>query len=184
MTSNIFQIWDKICQGDHAAWQELVNLYAGLVYSVARRAGLPEPDAEDCTQLTWLNLYRKRSSIKDPVALPAWLIKTTHRQATAMAQKLRRPADLKHLDDAQDPAKLPDEVIQALEIQAAIQAGMKLLDPRCRQLINEMYFSGRKKSYRALAKSLKVAPNTLGPMRSRCLERLRIILKKMGIELH
>ncbi|MFW9817841.1 MAG: RNA polymerase sigma factor, partial [Candidatus Thorarchaeota archaeon] len=76
MIQNIHDIWRRVVIGDAVAWRELVETFAGLVYGVARRVGLSVPDAEDCAQQTWLTLYRKKDTIKDPQSLPAWLIRT------------------------------------------------------------------------------------------------------------
>ena len=71
---NIEHIWKSVLAGDVHAWGELVRVYAALVNTVARRVGLSGLDAEDCAQHTWMSLYRNRRVIKDPQALPAWLI--------------------------------------------------------------------------------------------------------------
>ena len=90
MATDIYRIWQGVLQGNPAAWQELVGLYSGLVNTIAIRVGLDVADAEDCAQHTWLTLYRKRDSIRDPKALPAWLIRTTHLKAARMAERLHR----------------------------------------------------------------------------------------------
>jgi len=47
LISDMPAICDRVLTGDTAAWGELVDSYAVLVYSVAIRAGLSEADAED-----------------------------------------------------------------------------------------------------------------------------------------
>jgi len=86
----IIDIWQGVLQGDPPSWRTIVERYEALVFTVARRAGLTRADAEDCAQHTWLSLYRTRHTIKDPVALPAWLIRTTHRRALRMAKQQAR----------------------------------------------------------------------------------------------
>ena len=182
MVANINVIWEEIRSGNQKAWRQLVRLYSSLVFTVARRAGLSEPDAEDCAQHTWMALYRRRHAIKDPVALPAWLIKTTHRQAVLMARQFQRQTDSGDLSQQADPSPLPDELVESLINQSAIHAALPHLDSKCRQLIASLYFSKSKVSYRKLAADLKVKPNSLGPLRSRCLGKLKKILEKMGYE--
>ena len=180
LTRNVHDIWKQVCRGDAAAWRELVETYAGLVNSVARRVGLSIPDAEDCAQQTWLALYRKRGSIKDPQSLPAWLIRTTHRLAVRMAQRMTHRTEMSESDAVRDSRDLPDELIQQLEHQAILEKGMEQLDARCRQLLTALFLEGDEVSYRRMASVLGLKPNSVGSMRTRCLKKLENILRKMG----
>lgn len=180
MTQNINDIWKHVCLGDANAWRELVETYSGLVNSVARRVGLSIPDAEDCAQQTWLTLYRKRQSIKDPQSLPAWLIRTTHRQAVHMAQRLNYQTDLVDHESISDHRSLPDELVQQLEHQAILEKGMEQLDERCRQLLTALFLEEDELSYSRMASVLGLKPNSIGSMRTRCLKKLENILKNMG----
>ena len=179
MPFSISEIWKKVCEGDFSSWQNLVDKYAALVYSVAKRAGLSDADAEDCSQQTWLSLYRKRKSIKDPKAIPAWLIKTTHRQAVKLSQQLNRMRTLDKSDVFTSSEPLPIDVIVHLEQQVLIEEGLKKLDPRCRKILTSLYFTDPPKSYSEIAKMLKIKSNNIGPIRSRCIAKLKKILKKI-----
>ncbi len=184
MTKDIKQIWKDVCQGDQLAWQRLVHLYSGLVYTVARRAGLTSSDAEDCAQQTWLTLYQKRKTIKDPVALPAWLIRTTHRQAVTMTKSRTINSSTDLTDSHADHADLPDAEMIKLERQALLTQAVKKLDERCRLLLSSLFLSEKKISYRSLARTLGVNPNSFGALRSRCLLKLKRIIGNMGYEWH
>lgn len=182
MDCDIYKLWERAKRNDSDAWRQVVRLYSGLINTVARRTGLSPPDAEDCTQHVWMILYRKRKTIKDPRALPAWLIKTTHRYAVASARRPR--PDPRDLSTAEPPAgeELPDEMIIQLEHQAILDCALKQLDPRCRKLLQALFYSPRKQSYKDIAKALSVLPNSLGPLRVRCLKKLRGILRNMGYD--
>jgi len=180
---DIRKLWARVVSGDHKAWQQLVRQYAALVYTVARRAGLSQPDAEDCAQHAWLALYRRRRSIKNPAAVPAWLVRTAHREAVKMARHLRTTSPVNNELEGSDPSSLPDELLDSLEFQIALGKAVDRLDPRCRTLITELYLSGEEKKYKEIAALLGVKPNSFGPLRSRCLERLRENLKKLGYQL-
>jgi len=181
---DIGPLWARIRRDDGEAWGELVREYAGLVYTVARRAGLGTADAEDCAQHTWLALYRRRRSIRDPQAIPAWLIRTARRQALRLARRLGREVDLALAPPSIDREPGYDEALAKAEFQTAVKKAVGQLDPRCRELILYLFGSPKTPSYREIAASLGVQPNTLGPLRARCLERLKEILKKSGWELN
>jgi len=179
---DIKELWSRVRRDDPKAWRQLVELYGRLVYSVARRVGLSVPDAEDCSQHTWLALYRRRKSLKGPSGLPAWLIRTAHRQAVYLRRRTARDASLDNLERLPDEGLLPDEVVARLERQALVEIAMRHLDPRCRMLLEQLFISPHQKSYRELARDLDLRPNAIGPLRSRCLAKLERILKKTGYE--
>jgi RNA polymerase sigma factor (sigma-70 family) len=183
VTRHIDDIWKGVVKSDPEAWRSLVERFAGLVYTVAARVGLSDGDAEDCAQQTWLSLYRHRASIRDPQTLPAWLIKTTRRQAVRMLKRLTRESAMAPEIDPELNRPLPDEEVLALERQAILDAALEQLDPRCRTVLTALFLSPDNKSYGDIARSLGLATNTLGPLRSRCLKKLQAILEKMGYAL-
>jgi RNA polymerase sigma factor (sigma-70 family) len=75
---------------------------------------------------------------------------------------------------------LPDELVLQLEHQVILEKAMDQLDPRCRQLLTALFLEGDEVSYRRLASTLGLKPNSVGSMRTRCLKKLENILKKMG----
>src|SRR5215211_1921231 len=52
--------------GDQLAWNELVDRFSTLLWSICRSYGLPAADAADVFQLTWLRLLEHVDSIQDP----------------------------------------------------------------------------------------------------------------------
>lgn len=180
MTANSPESWEKLRNGDAEAWDNVVSRYTPLVYSVARRAGLTSYDAEDCAQITWISLYRNRLKIRDPQKLPAWLIKTTHRNAIRMMRNhYRNRIDLTADSDRPDPV-IPDEELLKIERLDALIHALEQMDGRCRKILSSLFLSPKEMSYESIAKAVGIAPNSLGPIRARCLKRLREIMKKMG----
>ncbi len=180
MNTDIRIIWNGVLAGNPKAWRQLVSIYAPLVYSVARRTGLTRHDAEDCAQQTWMNLYRRRRSIKDPTALPAWLIRATHRKAITLISEAMTRARVDVHGDLPQRSSLPDKIVEELEELAILDAAMRLLDERCRRVLSHLYLTAERASYQQLARDLRIKPNSLGPLRSRCIGRLRKILKDLG----
>ena len=175
------QLWEMILGGDNKAWESLVRRYQALVYSVSARAGLSAMDIADCFQQTWVLLFKHRHSLKDPSRLSAWLVTTAKREAIRLRQKMNRdPSD--ELDETLwfSNAILPDEELERLECQAQLEIALKDLDQRCRKLLEIFFFAPTEQSYAEIAKNFGIATNTLGPIRRRCLDRLRIILESYG----
>ncbi|MBN6052407.1 sigma-70 family RNA polymerase sigma factor, partial [Nonomuraea sp. RK-328] len=60
-------------KGDQGAWNELVERYLPLVWSICRRYRLSRPDADDVAQTVCLRLVEHLAVLRVPAALPGWL---------------------------------------------------------------------------------------------------------------
>ncbi|MEJ7726060.1 MAG: sigma-70 family RNA polymerase sigma factor, partial [Actinomycetes bacterium] len=67
---------DRALNGDEAAWNEIVDRYAGLVWSVVRGFRLDHAAASDVTQTVWLRLVPGMDTRRDPTRLAGWLATT------------------------------------------------------------------------------------------------------------
>ena len=175
-------------RGDQLAWNELIDRYAALIYSIPLKYGLGEPDAADVFQSVCITLLEKLGSIRTPQGLAAWIITTTRRQCLAVARQRRReqlhsmPAGLAAEDIGPiDPDLLPDEELLSLERQHLVRHAVERLPETCRRLINALFSDDpQPSSYLRLADGLGLPMNSLGPTRARCLEKLRRILVAAG----
>ena len=181
MSDGIEQLWTRVLEGNASAWRKLVETWSPLVMAVARRNGLGQVDAEDCVQYTWFSLYRRRENLKQPAALPGWLIRVASRRAKRMlnSDELERRRRLNYQPAAEPVA--PDTNVEALEQAALVRLAIEELPPRCRGLLEALFFSEDEVSYPRIAKSLGIPLNSLGPTRSRCLSKLKKILKGYGL---
>jgi RNA polymerase sigma factor (sigma-70 family) len=175
-----YQLWQRILEGDSKAWGILVQKYQPLVYAVSTRAGLSMADAADCFQQTWVLLFEHRQRLKDPSRLSAWLVTTAKREA----MRLRRRAD-KRGEEPDNPMLmaqdlLPDEELEQLECQAQLEIALREIDLRCRKVLEAFFFAPEEKSYEEIAALYGISINSLGPIRMRCLAKLKNILIKMG----
>lgn len=177
---SIEHTWEQVRAGSTQGWTSLVRLLSPVVYSVARRWGLSVSDAEDVAQQTWLALYERRDQIEDPAALPAWLIRVVSRKAQRRNRRRFRDNDLR-VGSNLNEERLPDEELLALERLAILRLAMTRLDERCRRLVEELFLSDPRKSYQEIARDLGLKPNSLGPIRSRCLQKLRRIFEDFDI---
>jgi RNA polymerase sigma factor (sigma-70 family) len=79
-------------QRQEAAFEVLLWRHGPLVLGVCHRLGLPEPDAADVFQMTFLTLLRKAAHVRRGECLGSWLHKVAHRLAlAARLQAARRP---------------------------------------------------------------------------------------------
>ena len=76
--------------GDKQAWDELVERYAPLIWSICRRYRLRWPDAEDVGQSVWQQLLGQLAFLRHPAALPGWLATTTQRECGRVLREARK----------------------------------------------------------------------------------------------
>src|ERR1700730_3108127 len=161
--------------GDQDAWNELVERYAPLVYTVCTRYRLSIHDIEDVGQNVWLLLVEQLGKLREPAAWPGWLATTTARECVRVvtaAHKSERVGT--GLDDAAlfvDDAEIDEEILMA-ERNAALRAAFAQLPSRCQQLLS-MLISDPPRSYEEIHTELGIPVGSTGPQRARCLDRLR-----------
>jgi RNA polymerase sigma factor (sigma-70 family) len=125
--------------GDAQAWDDLVERYAPLIWSICRRYRLSRADTDDVGQSVWLRLVDQLASLRDPAALPGWLATTTRRECARVLNKAQVPHVARHEPDAENIADGQAETIEqellAAERHAALREAFTHLPPRDQQLI-------------------------------------------------
>jgi RNA polymerase sigma factor (sigma-70 family) len=165
--------------GDAAAWDELVDRYTGLLWSVARGFRLPTADAADAVQTTWLRLVENLNRIDDPERLPGWLATTVRRECLRTLRRGRREGptfDEDGLPELPEDAEPLDAGLLAAERDAALWRAFETMSPQCRVLLR-ILMATPPPSYAEVAAALDMPIGSIGPTRGRCLERLRRIVE-------
>jgi RNA polymerase sigma factor (sigma-70 family) len=173
-------------RGDEAAWETLVNRYRRLVYTVPLRAGLDEGLAADVFQRVFTALVEQLDDIAQPSRLSAWLVTTARRESWRMVRR-RAPvlptgsADVEaEIEELPDETVLPDDLLVKLEEQHAVRTAVAGLDDRCRELLKLLFYRASPQPYVEIAAALGIAVGSIGPIRARCLERVRRQLAESG----
>ena len=162
--------------GDQRAWDDLVERYAPLVWSICRRYQLKSADAEDVHQTVWLLLVSQLNKIRDPVALPGWLATTTRRECVRVLRAARGPhadgsgPDVETIPDQQ--AEMADQELLVAERHAALREALARLSPCCQRLIGKL-IEDPPLTYAQISASLSIPVGSIGPLRGRCLDKLR-----------
>jgi RNA polymerase sigma factor (sigma-70 family) len=164
----------RAANSDKDAWNEIIERYAPLVWSICMRYRLKNQDIEDVGQTVWLLLVEHLGKLREPAALPGWLATTTQRECLRVLTAARKAEDAVTLDDALpivDAAVIEHEILTA-ERNAALRTALGELPLPCRQLLT-MLISDPPHSYAEISTILQIPMGSIGPQRSRCLERLR-----------
>ena len=170
--------------GDQTAWHDLIDRYNRLIFSVALKLGLDRDEATDIFQSVCLDLVAELPRLRDPQALPAWLIQVTRRKVIKAKRKSERyvPDDSGRADVLAAPdADMPDSFLRDVQKTQSLRDAVDGLSARCRQMITMLFFEDTPRPYRDVAAEIGVATGSIGFLRSRCLDRLRSALERIGL---
>jgi len=161
--------------GDQQAWDALVERYAPLVWSICVRYRLAA-DAADAGQSVWLHLVEHLDDLRDPAALSGWLATTTRHECVRVARAAHGPhAAVAVLDDRNIPdenAVTAEQELLTFERHAALRAAVTQLPPRSQQLL-ALLTADPPVPYAQISATLGIPVGSIGPLRRRCLDRLR-----------
>jgi RNA polymerase sigma factor (sigma-70 family) len=162
--------------GDKPAWDALVERYAPLIWSICVRYRLSRADAEDVGQNVWLCLVDQLDKIRDPAALPGWLATTARRECGQVLRTVHGPRAPAYLLDAgnlpDQQAGTVDQDLLVAERHAALREALTHLPVDGQQLI-ALLIADPPIRYAEISARLGIPVGSIGPNRSRCLDKLR-----------
>ena len=160
--------------GSQEAWNAIVDRYAALVWSVCLRFRLSEADTSDVVQTVWLRTVERLSSLREPAALPGWLATTTRRECLkVLGSRQSWPlGELAATLPADEDTTAPDAELLAAERRAMVREAFAQLPEHCQRLL-ALLVSGDQPSYVEIGARLEMPVGSIGPTRSRCLDKLR-----------
>ena len=160
--------------GDRQAWDALVERYAPLIWSICRRYGISGPAAEDVAQHVWLHLVESLNNLRDPAALPGWISTTTRRECCRIRRVQGPMADdtqlLENLSDGH--AKTVEHELLMAERHATLRDAFARL-PLPFQRLLALLVADPPVPYAEISSRLGIPVGSIGPNRSRSLDRLR-----------
>ena len=173
----------ECCKGSQDAWSALIEKYKNLIFSIPIKFGLSREDAADVFQAVCLELLAGLPKLREPKALPKWLMQTTYHQC------LRWKRDrLNLLDDAQEieerleanHQELPEQLLSQVQREQGMREAIAALPARCNQMVVMLFFEDPPRPYEEVAKQLQLATGSIGFIRGRCLKKLRQMLEGKG----
>jgi RNA polymerase sigma factor (sigma-70 family) len=174
--SSVSALVARVCDGDQEAWNELVERFTPLVFSICKRYQLSRHDTDDVGQSVWLLLVENIASLREAAALPGWLKTTTTREVFRVMRVARRHDH----DDLPPEGQIPgdtdaatiEEGLIAAELNDALRAAFDELRPNCHDLLS-LLVSDPPLPYSDISAMLGIPMGSIGPKRARCLEQLR-----------
>jgi RNA polymerase sigma factor (sigma-70 family) len=163
-------------RGDQAAWNAIVDRFQGLVWAVARAHRLPQADAADVAQTTWLRLVEHLDRIREPERLGAWLATTARHECLRHIRLHGRELPSDETELFETPGEDSSELkLVIAERDTALWRAFANLSERCQALLR-LLVSLVEPSYEEIAAALDMPVGAIGPTRMRCLEKLRSLV--------
>jgi RNA polymerase sigma factor (sigma-70 family) len=158
--------------GDKVAWTELVDRFSQMVWSIARSFRLDEATAKDVSQTVWLRLVENIERIDDPERLPGWLATTCRREALRVQNLRDRVIPTEFEYDVPDERPSLESMLVEDEEAREVVAAFEVISEDCRQLLR-LLSTDPPLSYEEISELIGRPIGSLGPTRSRCIERLK-----------
>jgi RNA polymerase sigma factor (sigma-70 family) len=184
MTWNDTRLVRQCLSGSEEAWSLLIEKYKALIYSIPIKYGLPPHEATDVFQATCVELLARLPELREPRALPKWLIQVAHHQCCRWKRENRRVISRdseRDLPEPETPA-IAEALVQQTREEQMLREAMAALSPKCRRLIELLFFETPARPYSEVAGELDLAVGSIGFTRQKCIERLRRTLKDLGFD--
>lgn len=172
----------RCLSGQEEAWSQLINKYKALIYSIPIKYGLPKQDAADVFQGTCMELLTRLSDLKEPRALPKWLIQVAYHKCYHLKRQQQRLVSRDGEAELPEPEIPPvaEELVRQTEEEQMLREAMAGLAPRCRKLVQMLFFESPSRPYSEVASELNLAVGSIGLTRQKCIESLRKRLDELG----
>jgi RNA polymerase sigma factor (sigma-70 family) len=173
-------------KGDEAAWHELIDLIAPLIFAVSKRSRLSRDESFDIFGQVSLELVRGINALKTPEKIISFVATITRRKIYNFYKNMRVVECLDsgsvNMASGMDQ-QTPEEVYDNLRKREILMEALMKLPPRDCQLVKALFFDPFQPSYAEIAEKMNFPVSSIGPTRARALAKLYKILKGKHDEL-
>ncbi len=168
--------------GNEEAWSLLIEKYKALIYSIPVKYGLPADDAADIFQATCMELLAQLPELREPRALPKWLMQVAHHQCCRCKQQQRRTVSRDGDSDLPEPETpaIAESLVQQTQDEQMLREAMAELTPQCQRLVKLLFFETPARPYAEVAMELGLSVGSIGFTRQKCIQKLRRHLDQLG----
>jgi RNA polymerase sigma factor (sigma-70 family) len=168
--------------GNEEAWSLLIDKYKALIFSIPIKYGLPPHEAADVFQSTCMELLTRLPELREPRALPKWLMQVAHHQCFRVKRQQQRLVSRDAQPDLPEPETpaIAETLVQQTQEEQMLREAMRSLTPQCHRLVELLFFETPPRPYTEVAAELGLALGSIGFTRQKCIERLRRNLGNLG----
>jgi RNA polymerase sigma factor (sigma-70 family) len=168
--------------GNEEAWSALIDKYKRLIFSIPIKYDLSYDAAADIFQNVCLELLSALPKLRDPRALPKWIIQVTAHKC------LRQKKYGQRMESSDGDGDVPETsisveaeaVLREAEEEHNLREAVAAMPDRCRRLVEMLFFEEPARPYKEVAGMLGIATGSVGFIRQRCLDKLRKRLSETG----
>lgn len=168
--------------GDETAFEEVYELYGGMVFNLALRLSGDREEAADLSQETFLKIHRYLGGFRGRSSLKTWVYRVALNCCRSRYKKARswtrgRVANAEErLEQVPDPRRDPEERAIDLGTTELIGEALAELPPIFREAVSLRDIEGL--NYAEIAEVLKVRIGTVRSRIARGRDRLRVLLEE------
>jgi RNA polymerase sigma factor (sigma-70 family) len=168
--------------GNEEAWSLLIDKYKALIYSIPVKYSLPAHEAADVFQSTCMELLTRLPDLREPRALPKWLMQVAHHQCFRVKRQQQRLVSRDAEPDLPEPETpaIAEFLVQQTQEEQILREAMSSLTPQCQRLVELLFYETPPRPYKEVAVELGLALGSIGFTRQKCIERLRRNLDELG----
>jgi RNA polymerase sigma factor (sigma-70 family) len=143
-------------------------------------------DAADIFQSVCVDLLSDLSKLRQPKALPKWLMQVCYHKCLEHRNRAKKQVQLEDEDAENLPATrgpgLPEDMLAQLQREQMVRDVVGALSQRCERMVRMLFFETPPRPYEDVAKELGIATGSIGFIRGRCLTGLKKRLEQMGFQ--
>jgi RNA polymerase sigma factor (sigma-70 family) len=169
-------------RGNENAWSLLIDKYKALIYSIPVKYGLPPHEASEVFQSTCVELLTRLPDLREPRALPKWLMQVAHHECYRWKRQQQRLVSRDGDAELPEPEVPPiaEALMQQVQEEQFLREAIASLSPQCRRLVELLFFESPARPYTEIAREMGLAVGSIGFTRQKCVERLRRKLDELG----
>jgi len=175
---------ERCLQGDDAAWESIVNLYARRIFNLSYRYTSRREEAEDLTQEIFIRVYQNLKSYRsDAGSFQNWVLKVgrnliiDHYRQTRRFQKAGGSEELETLNLQDDKLPNPHRAAEQSEAARFLKQGLQALSPELKEAIILRDLEGM--AYQEIADLLSIPEGTVKSRINRGrLELAKVLMKR------
>src|SRR3979490_438935 len=136
--------------GSEQAWSLLIEKYKALIYSIPVKYGLSREEAADVFQATCMELLVRLPDLREPRALPKWLMQVVHHESYRWKRQSQRTLSRDDSEtDLPEPATpaIAESLVQQTQEEQMLREAMAMLKPQCRRLGELLLFETPARPY-------------------------------------
>lgn len=142
MLSGDNKLVERCLQGDDAAWETIVNMYAKRIYNLGYRYTGRREEAEDLTQEIFIRVYQNLNSFRsDAGNFQSWVLRVgrnliiDHYRQSRRFQQSAGSEEMEEMKLEDDKLPNPHRMIEQDEASRFLQDGLQSLPPELKEAI-------------------------------------------------